>query len=108
MTQDTAKPNKYKAQRTGKYASKAEARRAAELKMLERAGKITDLQEQVRWKVIPSQDGERPVFYVVDFQYRDQNGELHLEDVKGVRTDAYIIKRKLMQFVHGIKVEEVA
>lgn len=108
MNQSTASRNKYKAKRVGKYASQAEARRAGELKLLERAGKITDLREQVRWKIIPSQDGELPVFYIVDFQYRDENGQLHLEDVKGMKTPVYVIKRKLMQFVHGIKIEEVA
>jgi hypothetical protein len=100
--------SKYKNVKTDGYASRAEARRAAELKLLERAGKITELQEQVRWKILPSQDGERPVFYVVDFQFRDENGELHLQDVKGVRTPVFILKRKMMQFVHGIKIEEVA
>lgn len=99
--------NKYHAKKTNGYASGAEARRAQDLRLLERAGKITDLREQVRWKILPSQDGERPVFYICDFQYRDENGQLHLEDVKGMRTPVYILKRKMMLFVHGIKIEEV-
>lgn len=99
---------KYRNKKTDGYDSKAEARRGRELELLERAGKITQLQKQVRWKILPSQDGERPVFYIVDFQYRDENGDLCLEDVKGVRTDAYILKRKMMLFVHGIKIREVA
>lgn len=115
MSQSTAKPNKYKAQRTGKYASKAEARRAAELKLLERAGKIENLGEQVKFEIVPRQldkDGkviERAVHYVADFVYSDPaTGEEIVEDVKGVRTPAYIIKRKLMLLGWGIRIREVA
>ena len=99
---------KFQNVKTNGYASKAESRRAHELSVAQSAGVITDLREQVRWKILPSQDGERPVHYVADFQYRDCNGQLVVEDVKGVKTPVYILKRKMMLFVHGIKILEVA
>lgn len=78
-----------------------------------RAGLISDLREQVRYLLVPSQrldDGtlERPVHYVADFVYTDnETGRTVVEDTKGVRTKEYIIKRKLMLYVHGIRIKEV-
>ena len=90
------------------YASKAEAARAAELKLMERAGVIDDLREQVRFEVVPSQSGERAVHYVADFVYLDRRtNKIVVEDVKGVKTDVYKIKRKLMLLVHGIRIQEI-
>ena len=83
--------SKYHAVKTNGYDSKAEARRAAELNLAQDAGVISDLREQVRWKILPSQDGERPVHYVCDFQYRDCTGQLVVEDVKGVKTREYVL-----------------
>lgn len=74
--------------------------------MLERAGVITDLQEQVRFQLIPKQDGERPVDYIADFVFKE-NGQIVVMDVKGFRTREYRLKRKLMLWVHGIKIREV-
>lgn len=45
--------------------------------------------------------------YVADFVYKDENGEEVVEDVKGMRTKEYIIKRKLMLWQYGIQVREV-
>lgn len=99
--------SKYGAVRTGKYASKKEAKRAQELKLLEKAGKITELREQVRFELIPKQGGERACHYVADFFYRvGKYGDQVIEDVKGMRTREYIIKRKLMLHVHGIRILE--
>lgn len=93
------------------FDSKREARRYLDLKAMETAGQIQNLQLQVRYELIPSQriDGkvvEKPVYYIADFQY-EQNGETIVEDTKGHRTDKYIIKRKLMLHVHGIRIREV-
>mgnify|MGYP002519246327 CR=1 FL=1 len=77
------------------------------LRLLERAGRITDLKRQVSFELIPKQDGERACTYLADFVYKDSNGKTIVEDAKGVRTDAYKIKKKLMLWVHGIKVQEV-
>ena len=51
--------------------------------------------------------GERPVDYIADFVYRDKDGNEVVEDVKGVRTRVYVIKRKLMLWRHGIRIREV-
>ena len=93
------------------FDSKKEARRFAELSLLERAGTIQNLQRQVKFVLIPSQriNGkvvERECAYIADFVYQ-QNGEQIVEDTKGVRTKDYIIKRKLMLCEHGIRIKEV-
>ena len=99
---------KYRNKPTAGYASKAEAQRASDLKLMERAGLIKDLKEQVRFHLIPKQACERGVDYIADFTYtRLSTGEFTVEDCKGVKTPAYIIKRKLMKFVHGITISEV-
>ena len=97
--------SKYHSIRTGKHASRKEARRAQELSLLEKIGEISDLEEQVRFELIPKQDGERPVTYTADFRYKEK-GQIVVEDSKGVRTQQYVIRRKLMQFIHGIKIRE--
>lgn len=104
--------NKYGAKKitdpvTGeKFDSKKEYYRWCELRLLQRAGKIADLQRQVKYELIPKQDGERACTYVADFVYKDADGNSVVEDTKGVRTDAYRIKRKLMLWVHGIRIKE--
>lgn len=93
------------------FDSRKEARRYKELLLLERAGAIQGLERQVRFELIPSQryDGkvvERPVHYIADFTYTE-NGNLVVEDVKGMRTKDYIIKRKLLLYLCGIRIREV-
>ena len=93
------------------FDSKKEAKRYAELLLLERAGAISELQLQVKYELLPSQriDGkvvERPVFYVADFVYK-QDGQTIVEDTKGVKTKDYILKRKMLLYFHGIKIKEV-
>lgn len=93
------------------FDSRKEAKRYQELRLLERAGAISDLQRQVAFILIPSQkvDGkvvERPVKYLADFVYTE-DGEMVVEDTKGFKTADYIIKRKLMLYVHGVQIREV-
>lgn len=96
-----------------KFDSKREYKRWCELQVLERAGKIADLDRQVKFELIPSQrvDGkvvERPVYYVADFVYVDTaTSKKVAEDSKGFKTRDYVIKRKLMLWVHGLHVKEV-
>ena len=103
-------PNKYKNVEQIvdgiKFQSRREATRYAELMLLQRSGLIQNLRLQVPFELIPKQQGERAVKYIADFVY-DENGETIVEDVKGVRTDVYKIKKKLMLKVHGIRVKEV-
>ncbi|MBO5955668.1 MAG: DUF1064 domain-containing protein [Clostridia bacterium] len=94
-----------------KFDSKKEAERYYELRLLEIAGAISDLKIQVKFELIPSQriNGkvvERPCTYVADFVYKE-NGKTIVEDTKGFRTKDYVIKRKLMLWVHGVKIVEI-
>ena len=105
--------NKYNAQKTGGYDSKKEYRRACLLKALLRSGEISDLREQVKYVLIPTQRDsygnliEKECSYYADFVYRDKDGNLVVEDTKGVRTSEYRLKKKLMLQVHGIQIKEV-
>lgn len=92
-----------------KCGSKKEARRLQQLQLMEKAGAIRALRTQTPWILIPKQAGERDCKYLADFEYdeRTDDGWHHVvEDSKGRRTRDYIIKRKLMLFVHGIKIRE--
>lgn len=114
-----------------KYDSVKEYRRHDELKLLERAGKITGLQRQVKFELVPKQCEEstevfqrgknkglpKPgktletaVCYVADFVYK-QDGKLCVEDVKGYKGGAayaiFTIKRKLMLERFGIRIKEI-
>ncbi len=89
------------------FDSKKEARRYSELCLLERAGEISKLRCQVVYILIPTQKGERECKYIADFVYREKGEETDtVEDCKGKRTREYIIKRKLMLWVYGIKIKE--
>jgi hypothetical protein len=145
--------NKYNAKKikdpfTGDiFDSKKEYNRWCNLRLLERAGKISDLKRQITFELIPTQREEstevykagpqkglpkpgaiieKGVAYIADFVYEvpyrkfsGNDGELIfsdgwetiVEDVKGYKSgasyDMFVIKRKLMLFVHGIRVREV-
>lgn len=112
------------------FASRKEARRFSELSLLQCAGEISGLKTQVKFELVPAQYEEIPtgeiykigakkgmpkmkrqcvenaVTYIADFVYTD-GGKTVVEDTKGVRTKDYIIKRKLMLAVHGIRIKEV-
>ena len=104
------------------FDSKKEAKRYSELVLLERAGKIQGLRRQVEFILIPAQHEpntvgkrggikkgkviERKCSYIADFVYVE-NGRVVVEDTKGMRTTDYVIKRKLMLHVHGIRIKEV-
>ena len=84
------------------YDSQKEANRACELAMLLKAGVITDLERQKRFVLVPKTPGERAVYYVADFVYKE-NGRKICEDVKSEATKknkAYIIKRKLFKYLY--------
>lgn len=103
-----------------KFDSQKEFERWCELRLLERAGKITDLQRQVKYVLIPTQrdeDGkllEKECAYWADFAYIEtETGKAVVEDVKGYRDPSsagyakFIIKRKLMLHLFDIRVKEV-
>lgn len=93
------------------HDSKRESAHWEVLKLLERSGQISELQRQVSYELAEAVvlDGRKrpPLRYVADFVYRDSAGQVVVEDVKGVRTQGYRIKRHLMRVVHGIEVREV-
>lgn len=91
------------------FDSRREADRYLILKGMEEDGTIEDLRRQVRYELIPAFDVDgrhyRPVSYVADFVYR-QDGREVVEDVKGMRTDAYRIKSKLFARRYGMSIKE--
>lgn len=111
------------------FDSKREAMRYSELKLMERCGAISNLKRQVVYELLPVQrekstrvyqkgrkkgqpiEGkviEKGVTYIADFTYTDTaTSQTVVEDAKGVRTKDYILKRKLMLYIHGIKIREV-
>lgn len=103
-----------------------EGNRYRELKLLERAGVISDLQLQVKYELIPAQREfcneiytkgrnkgsfkpgrllEKECSYIADFVYI-RDGKLVVEDAKGFKTEVYKIKRKLMLYTYGIRIQE--
>ena len=111
----------------GTFDSRKEYFRYKELSLLAKAGAIQNLKRQVKFVLIPTQYEsstevyqkgekkgqpkpgrviEKECAYYADFVY-ELNGEKVVEDTKGVKTKEYIIKRKLMLYIHGIKVKEV-
>ena len=113
------------------FDSKKEYHRWCELSWLERAGRISGLQRQVEFELIPTQREastevykagpqkglpkpgaviEKPCKYVADFAYEDSCGKLHVEDVKGYKKgaayDVFVIKRKLFLQRYGIRIKE--
>ena len=97
------------------FDSEREARRFGELRMLLRCGQIQDLRLQVNFTLqegYTTADGERvrPIVYRADFTYRERTGDGWcpvVEDVKGVRTKEYNMKRKMMLEKFGVKIREV-
>lgn len=100
--------SKYHAVRTGKYASKKEARVASELAMLQRAGNISELKEQVPFTLLEGSGGVRGIKYIADFTWIDlDTGKYHVGDAKGMRTPVYDLKKKMMFLLLGVTVEEL-
>lgn len=107
-----------------KFDSIREYRRWGQLQMLLEQGKIYDLQRQVKFILIPTQREpdtvgkrggvikgkllEKECSYLADFTYHIPGSDkLIVEDTKGMRTTDYIIKRKLMLYIHGIQIKEL-
>lgn len=109
------------------FDSRKEAQRYQELRLLERAGRISNLRLQVKYVLIPTQRAssfelyksgpqkgmrkpgkvlENECAYIADFCYI-RNGETVVEDAKGYRTEVYRIKKKLMLERYGIQIKEV-
>lgn len=88
-----------------KFDSKKEAERYKSLCIREKAGEISRIEVHPKFRLLPSQkfdlmDNERPLDYVADFMYREcKSGYVIVEDVKGVKTKDYVVKRKLFKYM---------
>lgn len=87
------------------FDSKAEAKRYSELKLLQTRGFIRglELQPQFRYAI----DGKHVFTYHADFAYFEGEGRV-IEDVKGVRTEVYKLKKKIIEAVYHLRITEVA
>ena len=92
-----------------RFHSRREADRYGELKLLERAGAIKDLELQPKFPIVVN--GQKICEYWSDFQYTDcVNGEVVTEDVKSPATRAnraYRIKKKLVEALFPVQIQEV-
>lgn len=88
-----------------KFDSRSEAVRWTVLKTMQSAKIISNLQRQVRYKLIVN--GQLVTTYVADFVYMDLHGKQVVEDVKGVRTREFIMKANLLKALHNISVVEI-
>lgn len=106
--------SKYKARKTVvdgiTFDSKREAERYIELREMESSGGISNLQRQVRIELVPPFDRNgqhfRGIYYVADFVYTGADGNIVWEDVKGMKTSVYLIKRKLVAYRYGMNIKE--
>ena len=106
--------SKYRAKKTVvdgiKFDSKREAERYCELKLLEKAKKIRNLELQPRFLLrdkFKDKQGNthRKIEYVADFMYVDKSGKTVVEDVKGVLTDVYKLKKKMFLKIYDEQYE---
>lgn len=85
------------------FDSKAEMHRYFELFTLEKKGEIGDLELQPKYVLQPaftdkSGAKQREIAYIADFRYRDEHGRTIVEDVKGLKTSDYKIKKKMLLY----------
>jgi len=113
--QPMIKKSKYNNTKVNGYDSRKESQRATTLQLMQKAGIISDLQEQVKFELIPSQyvqgfNGKhicarRSMIYIADFTYiRDR--QLIIEDCKGFKTATYLQKKRLMKRILNIEILE--
>lgn len=108
-----ARASKYHAKKTVvdgiEFDSAKEAKRYAKLREMEEAGEIQDLRLQVPFELLPSFECDgvkyRGMRYIADFVYY-RDGKQVVEDVKGVKTPEYKLKKKLMAYINHINIEE--
>jgi hypothetical protein len=88
------------------FDSRKEADRYQELALLERAKVIRHLERQPRYDLIVN--GHKLGFYKADFRYEvSATGEVVVEDVKGVRTAVYCLKKNLVKALYGVEIIEI-
>lgn len=87
-----------------RFASTKEGKRYAELKLLAKAGEIKSLEVQPSFDF--SIDGKHIFTYVADFSY-SKGGRFIVEDVKGIRTPVYKLKKKIIEIHHDVEITEI-
>lgn len=95
-----------------RFHSQREAARYLDLKLLEKAGEIKELELQPKFPiyVCRRKNGElhQVCNYIADFRYREgPRGVLVIEDVKGVRTPTYRLKKKMFEAQYEMQIREV-
>lgn len=117
MKLNTPKPSKYKNRITEvdgiKFDSKAEANHYQELKLLVAAGEITELTLQPKYVILDSYRHPTTAkkiaatYYRADFLVKYKDGREEIIDVKGKKTDVYMLKRKMFEARYGKSIVEV-
>ena len=88
-----------------RFASEAEARRYSYLKIRLRIGEISDLELQPKFPI--AVNDKRICNYIADFRYKENaTGKVVVEDVKGVKTPLYKLKKKLVEALYGVSIIE--
>lgn len=87
------------------FPSKMEHTRYCDLRLLQRAGMITELEVHPRYEIVWPGEMKRLCIVELDFRYRDKKSVVHVEDVKGFLTALSTLKRKLVEAAHKITVE---
>lgn len=111
----SVKQNKYKNKKVEydgiKFDSQKEKSWYIKYKLMEQAGEIYDLKRQVPFELLQTfrlgDKTYRKTKYIADFTYYDKDGKFHVIDVKGIKTDVYKLKKKLMAWKYEIEIEEV-
>lgn len=101
--------HKYNAKKTEvdgiKFDSKMEADRYLQLKGMIEDGRITNLERQVEFEILPKFKKYRVLKYIADFTYY-LDGHYVIEDVKGFRTPVYLLKKRLLEQLKNIEIYE--
>ena len=108
-----ARGSKYHAKKTEidgiEFDSAKEAKRYVKLRDMQEAGRIRGLRLQVPFEILPGFECDgvkyRGMRYIADFVYC-RDGKQVVEDVKGVKTPEYKLKKKLMAYINHINIEE--
>lgn len=114
LRQSSGATNKYGARRTPCgcgyfHQSLKEAHRCDELHLMQQGGLIRELvaHPQPRFHIVWPGKRKPICDYIGDFSYRDvRQGTVIVEDTKGVRTQLYLLKKKLMAACFGVDVYE--
>ena len=106
----TRRPNKYFAKKTIamglKFDSRWEAERWGQLKAMERAGVVTELERQIKYELVINDI--KICNYIADFRYylqeEDGTSKFIVEDAKGIQTPEFKLKKKMMKAIHNIDI----